>query len=39
MFSENNGKMHYVNAYYNVIDDYNYLQFPRYGAFIYDIWL
>ena len=32
MFSENNGKMYYVNAYYDVTDDNNYLQFPWYGA-------
>ena len=30
--------MYDANAYYDVIDDYNYLQFPRNCAFFYDIY-
>ena len=39
MFNKNNGKMYHVNAYYDDIDDFNYLHFPRNGPFFYDIYL
>ena len=29
--------MYHVNAYYDDIDDFHYLHFPRNGPFVYDI--
>ena len=33
MFLNNNGKMYYVNVYYDVINDYNFLEM---ALFIYN---
>ena len=38
MFNKSKGKMYYVNAYFDVIDDFITIYiFPQNGSFFYDI--